>query len=247
MKTEKYLCSILLTLLSLLFASITSASYIKYTYQTPIMDVIKDQSYFEDGIPVGLDLFWEKQIQLDVAFIIPELNFNLDEGKVLYKQFGNPVTSVSASDFFHSITINHSRFIIEAYKIDGEIFQDWRLTFDITDSNFPNNMERRSSVELSGSTDYMKFYQDDYLYQKPYWNGSGYSWDKYLIDTEVEFQGEYAGEILDEYPGGIYRLFGSRIPVPEPTSPLLLLAGLGGMFFIRRCKQKPNLHVDHQP
>lgn len=237
MKAERVFISIMLPLLLLSFAHTASAAYMKYTYQTPIMNVTSEQSYDDDGIMPGRELFWGVTQQLDIAMILPEIEYELQEMEVFYQVYDNPIVSITGSNYFNNITIDNSSFIFEVWKVDGQIYQDWWLTFDITDSNFPNDMERRVSFRSTISSSYMTLYQDNYYARgcagqyPPEWQMG--CWEG-VFDSVVEFEGYHDTPLEPEYPGGIYRLFGERISVSEPLTPLLFLTGLAGLFFSRR-------------
>lgn len=239
MKTERYFLSIIITLLSLLFAQAASAGYMKYTYQTSLLHATNEQSYDADGNSPAIDLFWNAEEQFNVEFIIPELEFELEEFEVFYQVFENPVVSVTAANFFNTVIINSSHFRLEVWKVDGQLYQDWWLSIDITDSSFPGDMERRAFLSSNNGWDNMTLYQDNYYIKRcagqypPEWEMG--CWEG-TYDSVVEFQGEDASVPLDEYPGGIFRLFGERVSVPEPLSPMLLLTGLVGILFSRRIK-----------
>ena len=240
MKAEMYFFSIILPLLLIPFSQSASAAYIKYTYQTPIMSVTSERSYNDDGHIPPRELFGSATEQLDIAMILPEIEFELqalEEMEVFYKVYDNPVVSITGSTFFKTMTIDSSRFRFEAWKVDGEIYQDWWLSFAITDSNYPDDMERRASISATGSSNYMTLYQDNYYARgcagqyPPEWEMG--CWDG-VYDSVVEFQGEYISPPESESPGGIYRMSGQRISVSEPLTPILLLTGLAGLFFSRR-------------
>ncbi|PUA30207.1 MAG: hypothetical protein B0W54_06760 [Cellvibrio sp. 79] len=239
MKIERYFLSVMITLLSLLFTQAASAGYMKYTYQTPVMYATGEQSYDEDGNSPSMEFFWKAEEQFNVEFIIPELDYELEEMEVFYKVFEDPVISVTSANFFRNATITSSSFALEAWKVEGFIIQSWSLSIDIADSSFPNNMERRASLSLNGGWDHMTFYQDNFYIKRcagqypPEWEMGCWSG---TYDSVVEFRGEDTSFPLDEYPGGIFRLFGERVSVPEPLSPLLLLTGVVGIFFSRRIK-----------
>lgn len=239
MKTERYFLSIIITLLSLLFTQAASAGYMKYTYQTSLMHATNEQSYDADGNSPAIDLFWNAEEQFNVEFIIPELDYELEEMEVFYQVYENPVVSVTAANFFSNVTINSSHFRLEAWKVDGQLYQDWWLSIDITDSSFPGDMKRRASLSSSNGWDDMTLYQDNYYIKRcsghypPEWEMG--CWEG-TYDSVVEFRGEDTSVPLDEYPGGIFRLFGERVSVPEPLSPMLLLTGLVGILFSRRIK-----------
>jgi hypothetical protein len=239
MKFERYFSSIVITLLSLLFTQAASAGYMKYTYQTSIMHATSERTYDKDGYSPPAEFFWNAEEQFNVEFIIPELDYELEEMEVFYKVFENPVVSVTSANFFRNATITSSSFALEAWKIDGYIIQSWSLSIDIADNSFPNNVERRASLSLNGGWDYMTLYQDNYYIKRcsghypPEWEMGCWSG---TYDSIVEFQGEDTRLPLDEYPGGIFRLFGERVSVPEPLSPMLLLTGMAGILFSRRIK-----------
>lgn len=241
MKIERLFLSLIITLLSLLFTQAASAGYMKYTYQTSIMYSTSEQTYDKDGHSPPVEFFWNTEEQFNVEFIIPELDYELEEMEVFYKVFENPVVSVTSANFFGNATITSSSFALEAWKVEGQIYQDWSLLIDIADTSFPGNTERRASLSLHGAWDNMTLYQDNYYTKRcsghypPEWEMG--CWEG-TYDSIVEFQGENTSVPLDEYPGGIIRLFGERLSVPEPLSPLLLLTGLAGMFFSRRIKFK---------
>lgn len=241
MKTERYFFSIIITLLLLPIAQSASAAYMKYTYQTPVMNIISEQSYNDQGIPPGRELFLDATEQLDIALIIPEIEFELEEMEVFYKVYENPVIGITGSNFFNDITIGSSSFTFETWKLDGQIIQNWWLTVDITDSNFPDDMERRASFQTTGSSSYLTLYQDNFYAQgcdggyPPEWEMG--CWEG-VYDSVVEFQGDYTTPLDPEYPGGINRMHGESIAVSEPLTPALMLTGLAVFFFARRVKFK---------
>ncbi len=107
------------------------------------------------------------------------------------------------------------------------------------DDSFPSDMERRASVRID-SADYMILHQENYAYRRcasgypPEWNMFCFN---YVLDSTVEFRGDGHTYLpLDQYPGGLYRLYGEPLSVPEPLSPFLLLTGLAGIFFARRAR-----------
>ncbi|HSC68179.1 MAG TPA: hypothetical protein VLC79_10835 [Cellvibrio sp.] len=241
MKTERVFLSITLPLLLLTFAQTASAAYMKYTYQTPVMNAVSEQSYDDDGIMPGRELFWSATEQLEIAMILPEIQYELEEMEVFYQVYDNPVVSITGSHYFNNIRIDSSNFIFEAWKVDGHIYQDWWLTFDITDSNFPNDMERRASFRSTGSSSYMTLYQDNYYARgcagqyPPEWEMG--CWEG-IYDSVVEFEGHYDTPLDPEYPGGINRMHGERIAVSEPFTPFLLLTALASLLFSRRLTLK---------
>jgi len=237
MKTERYFLLIILPLLLIPCAQSASAAFMKYTYQTPLMNVTSEHSYDDDGIQPARELFLNATEQLDIAMILPEIEFELEDMEVFYKVYDNPVVSITGSTFFNTITIDSSQFIFETWKADGEIYQDWWLTFDITDSNYPDDMERRASFTSTLWSSHMTLYQDNYYARgcagqyPPEWEMG--CWEG-VYDSVVEFQREDISPPDDEYPGGIDRMIGQRISVSEPLAPILLLTGLAGLFFKRQ-------------
>ena len=237
MKTERYFLSIILPLLLIPFAQSASAALVKYTYQTPIMNLTSERSYDDDGLQPARELFSGATEQFDIELILPEIDFELEEMEVFYKVYDNPVVSIIGSTFFNTITIDSSQFIFEVWKVDGEIYQDWWLSFAITGNNYPNGMERRASFRSTGSSSNMTLYQDNYFARgcagqyPPEWEMG--CWEG-VYDSVVEFEGYYDSPPDGEYPGGIYRMSGQRISVSEPLTPILLLTGLFGLFFSRR-------------
>lgn len=236
MKIAKYLYSMISILFLFIGAQSAFAGYMKYTYTTAVMNACCEQTVTQDGENFGTELFWDTQEQLEIEFVIPEIDFI--DLLTSYATFENPVTRVVATNFFPNITINSSQFIIEASGNADEFYLSWWLYLDITDSSFPNGMTRNASFKTSGDFDYMRFNQDNFYYRRcagqypPEWNMGCY---ENVYDSYVEFAGYYEGGNT-EYPGGIYRLHGERISVPEPFSPLLLLTGFAGIFFARRMK-----------
>jgi hypothetical protein len=239
MKTERYFSSILISLLLLPFAATASAALMKYTYQTPVMTVTSEQSYDDQGFMPGADFFWGDEEQLEIALVIPEFEFDLEELEVFYQVYDNPVVSITGSNYFNNVTIDSSKFIFETWKVEGEYYQDWWLTFDISDSNFPNDLERRAVFSSTGSSSYMTLYQDNF-YARGCDGGYPPEWEvgcwEGVYDSVVEFQGEYSTPLDPQYPGGVNRMHGEPIAVPEPLTPMLLLTGLAGFFFARRMK-----------
>ncbi len=251
MEIQRYFLSILfplrsvsllaVPLLSLLFAQSASAAYMKYTYQTPIMNLISEQSYDDEGFPPGRDLFWNATEQFTITMILPEIKYELEEMEGFYKVFSSPVISVTGSNFFNVINIDSSTFILEAWKEDGVIYHNWWLSFFVSDTNYPGDMERRASFTSTGSLNSMILYQDNYYARgcagqyPPEWQMG--CWEG-VFDSVVEFEGDYMDLPGGEYPGGIYWMSGYKISVSEPLTPMLFLTGLAGLFMSRRLALK---------
>lgn len=237
MKVAKCFYSMMSILFLFLAAQSAFAGLMKYTYTSTVMDACCERTTDQDGDATGTQLFWDAQEQLEIEFIIPEIDFR--DLLTSYMVFENSVTRVTAKNFFSDVTINSSEFYLEGSEYEGEIYVYWWLNLEFTDTSFPDGMTRKASFQTSGgSFDYMEFNQENFYYRRcagqypPEWNMGCY---EAIYDSYVEFLGYYDGD-SNEYPGGIYRLYGERISVPEPFSPLLLLTGLGGIFFARRVK-----------
>ena len=243
MKAERYFLSIMIAVLTIIFTQNVSATYMKYTGQSPLMTYAGGQEYYQDGAPAGLDLFLYSKVQFDVEFIIPEIKYELDETRHFFIEFENPVVKVTASDFFKSIAINNSRFSLEIWEAMDEIYFGWLLTIDITESSFPQGSEKRASIEFGSSSGRATIYQDNYFYRRcgpypPEWNMGCH---EAVLDMVTDFSGEHTGEYLEEYPGGLLGLFGTPVSVSEPFTITILLTGLAGLFFARRIKSKGTL------
>lgn len=235
MKNRGHFLPILVMSLMVFFSQAASAGYMKYTYKSTVMDAYWESTVTQEGENYGTELFWGAQEQFEIEFVIPEIDFN--DLLTSYATFDNPVTRVTSMNFFPDATINNSQFIIEASEYEGEIYVSWWLYLDISDYGFSNGMSRHASFQTTGgSSDYMNFNQEDYHYKRcagqypPEWEMGCH---EALYDSHVEFSGDYEGN-SNEYPGGIYRLYGEAISVPEPLAALLLLTGLAGIFFSRR-------------
>lgn len=235
MKNRGHFLPILVMSLMVFFSQAASASYMKYTYKSTVMDAYWESTVTQEGENYGTELFWGAQEQFEIEFVIPKIDFN--DLLTSYATFDNPVTRVTSMNFFPNATINNSQFVIEAGEYEGEVYVSWWLYLDITDSSFSNGMTRHASFHTSGgSYDSMDFRQDNFFYRRcagqypPEWEMGCFE-DVY--DSYVRFEGEYDGGAI-EYPGGIYRLYGEAISVPEPFAPLLLLTGMAGIFFSRR-------------
>jgi len=231
MKITKYLLSTLSAFFLFAFTQGASA-HMLFTYQSSEMKWITEKSYSSDGVLLGIDALWYNSFQFDITLITPDLDLNLDELEVRTMQFDNPIVSVSPSGLFRSPIVERSNFWLEAYKIDGHVYTDWTLTFDITDGNLPSGTLMTAAVTARGNWDYMTLDIDNFFYSR-----TGFT---DFIDIDAEFAGEFQGQHPDEYPGGVHRLFGKHISVPEPLTPALLLTGLLGIFTARKLKSKIN-------
>ncbi len=232
MKNRGHFLPILVVSLMVFFSQAVSAGYMKYTYKSTVMNALGEQTTDQEGgVPGAEYFFWNAEEQFEIEFIIPKIDFR--DLLTSYMTFENPVTRVTAKRFFSDITINSSQFVIEGGEYEGGIYVVWWLYLDITDSSFPNGMTRSASFQTSGGHDYMEFIQDNFFYRRCSGSyPSRYCYEA-IYDTYVEFIGYYDGDNF-EYPGGIYRLYGEAISVPEPFAPLLLLTGMAGIFFSRR-------------
>ena len=240
MKVAKCFYSMMSILFLFLAAQSAFAGLMKYTYQSSVMKPCCELTIDQEGVQAPVEFFEGAEEQFEIEFIIPEIDF-LDL-LTSSMTFENPVTRVTSTNLFSEITINSSQFYIEGGEYEGSIYVAWWLYLDITDNSFPNGMTRHALFEASGgSSDYMEFLQENFYHrrcagqyppemQMDCWEG--------IFDSRVEFSGNFEGPYLpeDQYPGGIYRLYGQRISVPEPFAPLLLLTGLAGIFFVRRVK-----------
>lgn len=227
MNVKKYFLSTLSTLF--LFAIAQGASaHILFNYSTAEMNWINEKSYRQDGSSFDMDILWGNKFQFDVSFITPDLSFDLEDAELRAWQFENPVISVSPSYPFETIDIGNSSFWLEAFKVDGNIYTDWLLTFDIIGSNVVNG-KVSASVESRGQWDYMALHVEDLHYTR-------YPIDV-ILDIDAEYAGGYNGEYSSEYPY-LGRLFPTHVSVPEPLTPILFLAGLIGIFAARKIKTK---------
>ncbi len=192
MKTKKYLLSIISALFLFIFTQGASA-HMLFTYETAEMKWIGETARLQDGTLLGLDYFWNDTFKLDVTFITPDINFDLDEMEVEVMEFDNPVVDVSVSNWFNTVSVERSWFWVEAYKVEGEIYTDWRLTFDIVDNSLPNGTALSASITSHNYSDYMTLSLDNYLYSRRGFEA--------LIYVDAEFWGEYEGRDSNEYPG----------------------------------------------
>lgn len=245
MKIKCNVALIMTTLIALLFSQTGSAALMKYTYQSPVMSFAREQSRQVDGPGGGYEFFfWGYEEQVTVEFVIPELEYELDEfDEHFFASFSNPVISVKAPGFFDSITINSSSFDFVAREYHGDVLQGWTLYLDITENNSQKHGDRRATFILDGYLDVMKLYQKNMYYKRcdgnypPEWNMGCFAG---VYDITAEFEGQHSGDYLDEYPGGINGMFGQPVRVPEPMSAVLLLIGMAGIFCLRTRKFKPD-------
>jgi hypothetical protein len=226
MKRFNYFSYALSTLILMAFTQSVSA-HILFSYKTAEMDWISEKTYSQDGTPVNIDFLWDYTFQFDVSFVTPDLDFHLEEMETKSIQVDNPVLSVSTSAPFQTISIENSIFLIEAFKVEGNIYKNWYLTFDILDSNLSNDTVMSASIYSSDSWDYMKLRVEDLHYSRANFNA--------IIDINAEFLGEYNGEYSNEYPD-LGRLIAKYIAVPEPSPPALILLGLASIFAVRKMK-----------
>lgn len=231
MKTKKYLLSTLSALFLLAFAQ-TASAHILFNYSTSEMNWASEKSYHQDGSSFGMDILWGTKFQFDVSFITPDLDFDLEEMEVRAWQFENPVISVSPSYPFETIDIGSSSFWLEAFKIDGNIYTEWWLTFDIVGTNVVNG-KVSASIDSRGQWDYMALHVEDIHYTRYPFDG--------ILDIDAKYEGEYNGEYSSEYPY-FGRLFAKHVSVPEPLTPALLLTGLLGIFITRKIKKNLSMH-----
>lgn len=222
-----------LSSLSVLLLSVVTqnaSAHLVFHYQTAEMNWLNETSNIQGESTIsGSDYLMFQTFQFDVTFITPDLDFDLDELEIITMEFDNPVVSVSSTGFFQPTSIERSNFKFDAYNIEGIIYTDWMLTFDIIDDSLPNNTALSASVTSRGFWDYMTLHVDTFHYRRKDF--------EVILDIDAEFEGEYSGEYSTEYPH-FGRLSVSEVSVPEPLSPLLILSGLVAVFSIRKMKAK---------
>lgn len=206
--------------------SCSASAYMKYTYETALMKWAWDEtSYYEDGTSARSEALWYSEFQFSIDFIIPEINFDLDDGEVRVYEFHNPVVSVTTSDLFQTVSVESSHFFMETWKAEGDIYKSWYLNLDITSPGFPLGEGLSASIKSGNDSDSMQLRLDKFRH-----TSRGFT---QIIDVDAFFSGYYYGPPFPE-PDGIYRLTSQKISVPEPFSPLLLLTGLAGIFVTRK-------------
>lgn len=228
MKARKYFLSILSPLLLMMFTQATSA-HMLFTYESSVMNWMGEKAYYQDGTPIGMDFLAPYTFQFDVTLITPDIHFDLDEMEMVAMEFDNPIVNISSYSLFHTISIERSRFWVEAYKYEGKIYTDWMLTFDISDNTSHDDMSLQASIMSRGNSDLMSLHVDNFRYTR--------TMIDVVVDVDAEFYGEYWGEYTNEYSDehpNFGRFLGKHISVPEPLSPILLLLGLTGIFAARK-------------
>ena len=237
MNIKKYVFRLFFLLPFLLFVGPASAGYVKYTYQTPIITILEGATYTEDGSYAEIQPFRNAAVQFEIELIIEELKYELAEsGGFFHKDYENPVVKVTASNLFDSIIVDSSHFFFEAWIDEGNSYHTWHLYIDITDDHFPGTQVRHALLRLNGAFDDMTFHEYNRLYSRC---GDQHSeWDdrcwRGFLNSSAFFVGQQSDKYLDSYPGGIFRMFGERIPFPEPLSFLLLLCGVVFLFSVRQ-------------
>ena len=238
MKIAKRFLSLPVLLLFGFFSQSAAAGLMKYSYQTLVMQACCERTYDQEGNG-SFDMFWLAEEQLSLYFIIPELKYDLSDGKVFYTAIENLDVTITESTYFFNPQAYNGLFTLETYFVGDELVQSWRLTFDVIDDSFPGDLVRRAAVVIDAE-DYMLLQQDNYPIRRcasaypPEWN---MYCNDYVLDSTVAFRAwDHTYLPLDQYPGGLYRLYGEPLSVPEPFSPFLLFTGLAGIFFAHRMK-----------
>lgn len=230
MKANKLFLSALSTV-TLMVITQAPAAHMLFTYESSVMDFYNEDSYSQDGTPLDLNLHFHSKFQYSATFIIPDVVFDLEEAETQTVVFDNPVVSFSSSGVFPSTSVARSSFLIEANNHEGLIIKRWELMLDIVDNNLPNVKSLTASIRSTSEQDVMTLDLDDLHYtRQPY---------SQIVDVSTRFYGEFWEPHPHEYPGGLSRLVGMPVSVPEPLSPVLLLSGLVGIFAVRKMKVKP--------
>lgn len=229
MKAKKYLLTAISAMLLLTFVQSASA-HMLFNYKTAEMQFYREEAYqTENGNPAYVPIFENQTFQADISFLTPDINFDLQEMEVKTFEFFDTVTSVITSGIFENGEVTGSYFWLEAWKIDGDIYTDWQLAFNITSNNLPNGTSAIAILTSRGNWDYFDISVHNYLYTRD------------MFETRLEvmafFGGEYQGESSNDLPG-LPRFSVKHISVPEPLTPALLLTGLIGILAARKIKSK---------
>lgn len=227
MKTKQSFFPCLSALLFIIFSQ-GAAAHMLFNYKTAVMEFQREDSYqTENGNEANINLFNNYTFQADISFITPDINFDLEELEVATFKFINPVTSVITSGAIENAKIIQSYFWLEAWKVNGEIHTDWQLTFDVEDSNLPDDTVAQGYFTSRNNLDNVTIILHNYLYSRD-------SFETRLV-VQADFGAEYLGDYPNDLPG-LPRFSVKHITVPEPLTPALFLLGILSTVVVRRIK-----------
>lgn len=210
-------------------------AYLKINYNSNDLYWESEEFRFDgDDYVYDGDFFLYDQINFDIALIIPE--FEHSDNNALVLTHDNPVIEIKTSTLFSLPIVTNSQFVLELTPWEEGFYTNWHLSFDIIDSQKPQNGTARGGSFAGGGS--IEWNADDSGY------GGSYSEFNYYLDNWIYKRHEMEW-ILDSnvrFTGDLSRLTIEKVLVPEPFSPGLLLTGFAFIIFARRkIKQKSKL------